>query len=132
MSDKTLRQFTEDIEQRKQTLKQRSADAVQKYKKKAFASSQAITQRRADLSDRAKQSVADMLARKKEQEQQRASAKAAQQEKQDMKDQIKAELEGEREERQDDKEEKRKGRERKRMEKERKREQVQKTLDSVG
>ena len=49
MSDKSLRQFTEDIEQRRQALKQRSADVVSRYKEKSSGSGEAIAQRRADL-----------------------------------------------------------------------------------
>jgi len=132
MSDKSLRQFTEDIEQRRQTLRQRSADAVQSYKQKSAMSGDTIAKRRAEISKKAKQALADMISRKKDQEQQRASAKAAQQEKQKMKDDIKKELEAEREEKKEDNEEKRQSREKKRMEKEKKRERVQQVLDTTG
>ena len=49
MSDKSLRQFSEDIEQRRLTLRQRSADAVQSYKQKSVQSSDTISKRREDL-----------------------------------------------------------------------------------
>ena len=132
MSDKTLRQFSEDIDQRRLDLKQRSADAVSRYIEKSAGSTQTIANRRSDLMAKAKQSVADAISRKKEQEQQRAASKAAAQEKQDMKDSIKAELEAEREEKKEDNEEKRKSREKKRMEKEKKRERAQQVLDTTG
>ena len=129
---KTLHKLLEDIEQRRQALKQRSTDAVSRYKQKSADSNQAAAKRRDELMAKTKKSASDALSRKRNQEQERAAARAAQQEKQDMKDDIKKELEAEREERKDDTEERMQDREKKRMSKERKREQVQKTLDSVG
>ena len=70
MSDKSLRQFSEDIEQRRQALRQRSADAVQSYKQKSAASSEIIAKRRAEMSQKAKQAIADMIAKRKSAEQQ--------------------------------------------------------------
>ena len=136
MSDKSLRQFSEDIEQRRLALKQRSADAVSRYKERSATSGDAAAKRRVELSQKSKQAVADMIAKRKSDEQKRADARAAQQEKQDMKDSIKKELEAERAEKKDDNEEQRKSRERKRMEKEKaqekKRESLQQTMDAVG
>ena len=125
---KSFEHISEDIEQRRQTLRQRSADAVQSYKQKSAVSGNAIAQRRAEISKKAKQALADMISRKKDQEQQRAAAKAAQQEKQKMKDDIKKELEAERAEKKEDNEERRQSKEKKRM----RRERAQQVLDTTG
>jgi len=49
---KTYQQFSEDIEQRRQELRQRSKDQMQKFKEKSKASVDAQRQRAADIADR--------------------------------------------------------------------------------
>jgi len=49
---KTFQQFNEDIEQRRQELRQRSKDQMQKFKEKSKASVDAQRQRAADIADR--------------------------------------------------------------------------------
>jgi len=49
---KTFQQFNEDIEQRRQELRQRSRDQMQKFKEKSKASADAQRQRAAETADR--------------------------------------------------------------------------------
>jgi len=49
---KTFRQFNEDIEQRRQELRQRSKDQMQRFKEKSKASADAQRQRAAEIADR--------------------------------------------------------------------------------
>jgi len=49
---KTFQQFNEDIEQRRQELRQRSKDQMQKFKEKSKASADAQRQRAAEIADR--------------------------------------------------------------------------------
>jgi len=49
---KTFQQFNEDIEQRRQELRQRSKDQMQKFKEKSKASVDAQRQRAAEIADR--------------------------------------------------------------------------------
>jgi len=49
---KTFQQFNEDIEQRRQELRQRSKDQMQKFKEKSRASADAQRQRAAEIADR--------------------------------------------------------------------------------
>jgi len=49
---KTFQQFNEDIEQRRQELRQRSKDQMQKFKEKSEASADAQRQRAAEIADR--------------------------------------------------------------------------------
>ena len=128
MSDKSLRQFSEDIEQRRAELRQRSSDTMTRFKQKSAASGDALAKRRADLVAKTKKAAADAVARKKSQDQQRADAKAASAEKQKMKDDIKKEIESERQEKREDNEERRQSKEKKRMSKER----SQQVLDTTG
>jgi len=49
---KTFQQFNEDIEQRRQELRQRSKDQMQKFKEKSRVSADTQRQRAAEIADR--------------------------------------------------------------------------------
>ena len=55
---KSFRELSEDLESRKATLKQRSADTVARYKKKGADSKAALENRRAALVQKAKEGAA--------------------------------------------------------------------------
>ena len=74
---KTFRELSEDLESRKEMLKQRSADTVARYKKKGAESKAALENRRASLVQKAKEGAASaMERRRKEHEDNKAKAAA--------------------------------------------------------
>ena len=115
---KTLHKLLEDIEQRRQALKQRSSDAVSKFKEKSAQSSKSIAARRDELGAKAKQDAEAARQRKKDQDEQRAAARAEAEAKKQERENISAEIAASREERQDDNEQRMKDRDKKRMAKE--------------
>ena len=101
---KTLHKLLEDIEQRRQALKQRSSDAVSKFREKSAQSSQSIAARRDELGAKAKQDAEAARQRKKDQDEQRAAARAEAEAKKQERENISAEIAASREERRDDNE----------------------------
>ena len=74
---KSFRELSEDLESRKATLKQRSADTVARYKRKGAESKAATEKRRDALVQKAKEGVAAaMEKRRREHEERKAKAAA--------------------------------------------------------
>ena len=74
---KSFRELSEDLESRKETLKQRSADTVARYKRKGAESKASTENRRDALVRKAKEgAAAAMERRRREHEENKAKAAA--------------------------------------------------------
>ena len=74
---KSFRELSEDLESRKATLKQRSADTVARYKRKGAESKAATENRRDALVQKAKEGAANAAERRRKEHEERKAKAAA-------------------------------------------------------
>ena len=74
---KSFRELSEDLESRKEMLKQRSADTVARYKRKGAESKAALENRRAALVQKAKEGAANAAERRRKEHEERKAKAAA-------------------------------------------------------